>query len=97
MNLIDADRLKAVIEEWYNAYKIGSHSVFRSGKIEALRETIELIDSLQQKQLEVDLEKDIEKICDFNKAQTLVTMTKGGLRAAAYHFYELGLNARKDK
>ena len=47
---IDADKLKARIEEWYNIYKIGQHSPFRNGKVETLRETIELIDSLQQEQ-----------------------------------------------
>ena len=45
---IDADKLKSILKERYNTYKIGQHSPFRSGKVETLRETIELIDSLQQ-------------------------------------------------
>lgn len=57
----------------------------------------EEVEQQEQEQSEVDLEKDIEKICDFNKAQTTVTLTKGGLRAAAYHFYELGLKAGKEE
>ena len=47
---IDAEKLKVLIREWYNAYKLGAHSPFRNGKVEALKETIELIDSLQQEQ-----------------------------------------------
>lgn len=52
---IDADRLRAKIEQWYNTYKIGQHGAFRGGKVEALRETIELIDSLQREHPKVDL------------------------------------------
>lgn len=48
MKYIDADRLRALLETRYNIGKIGQHSPFRNGKTEALRETIELIDSLQQ-------------------------------------------------
>lgn len=50
MKLIDADKLRALLVERYNIYKIGQHSPFRNGKTETLRETIELIDSLQQEQ-----------------------------------------------
>ena len=50
---IDADKLRASLVERYNVLKIGQHSPFRSGKTETLRETIELIDSLQQEQPEV--------------------------------------------
>ena len=51
MKYIDAEKLKSQIREWYNTYKLGQHSPYRNGKAEALRETIELIDSLQQDQL----------------------------------------------
>ena len=47
---IDAEKLKALIREWYNAFKLGAHGLFRNGKVEAFRETIELIESLQQEQ-----------------------------------------------
>lgn len=50
MKYIDAEKLKSMLRERYNAYKIGQHSPFRSGKVETLRETIELINSLQQEQ-----------------------------------------------
>ena len=47
---IDAEKLKSLLRKKYNTYKIGQHSPFRNGKVETLRETIELIDSLQQEQ-----------------------------------------------
>jgi len=47
---IDSEKLIAEIKERYNTYKIGQHSPFRNGKVEALREAIELITSLQQEQ-----------------------------------------------
>ena len=50
MKYIDADKVKSMLRERYNAYKIEQHSPFRSGKVETLRETIELINSLQQEQ-----------------------------------------------
>lgn len=52
MKYIDTENLKSMIRERYNTYKIGQHSPFRNGKVEALREIIELIDSLQQEQPE---------------------------------------------
>ena len=54
MKYIDAEKLKSLLRERYNTYKIGQHSPFRSGKVETLRETIELIDSLQQEWSEED-------------------------------------------
>lgn len=49
---IDAEKLRALLETRYNTLKIGQHSPFRNGKIETLRETIDLINSLQQEQME---------------------------------------------
>ena len=51
---IDAEKLKSLLRKKYNTYKIGQHSPFRNGKVETLRETIELIDSLQQDETQVD-------------------------------------------
>ena len=48
MKYIDAEKLQALLVERYNAFKNGQHSPFRNGKVESLRETIELINSLQQ-------------------------------------------------
>ena len=94
MKYIDADKLIAEIERQMNEC-IGRFGVIHKlPEYRCLKNIHSYIESLQQEQSEVDLEKDIEKICDFNKAQTTVTLTKGGLRAAAYHFYGLGLKAR---
>ena len=97
---IDAEKLKELIDEKWK--ELADKNVKVGGgkydiDIYTYLSVLRLIDSLQQEQTEADLEKDIEKICDFNKAQTTVTLTKRGLRAAAYHFYELGLNARKEE
>lgn len=51
MKYIDAEKLRALLETRYNTLKIGQHSPFRNGKIETLRETIDLINSLQQEQM----------------------------------------------
>ncbi len=54
---------------------------------------IDIIDSLQQEQMEEDLEETMKMICDFNKTQTTVTMTNKALN----HFFELGLKAGKEE
>lgn len=99
---IDADKLRALLVERYNAFQIGQHSPFRNGKVETLRETIELIDSLQQEQPEVDLEKEIYTCFEkYTKDAFGIPIegriTKFEVEEIAHHFYELGLNARKEK
>lgn len=98
---IDAERLTVFVQarrdRHYNHFVKNGVGCIAEYKYDEDVELLDLITSLQQEQTEVDLEKDIEKICDFNKAQTTVTLTKGGLRAAAYHFYELGLKAGKEE
>lgn len=79
---IDADRLRALLEERYNTGKIGQHGPFRNGKTEALRETIELIDSLRQEHPK-DLEEAAEKYADsmglrdFDKVRTISDFKAG--------------------
>ena len=72
-------------------------ATYYQGKRMICSEVLNIISSLQQEQSEVDLEKDIEKLCNFDKSQTTITMTKGAFKIAAHHFYELGLNTRKEK
>ena len=90
---IDADRLKAEIErkihEISHPLKDG-YEVQSIGKIEGLSELLEIIDSLQQDQPEVDLEKEIEMFGTDERP------TKDDLISFARHFYELGLNTRKE-
>lgn len=107
MKYIDAERLKSLIRERYNTYKIGQHSPFRNGKVEALRETIELIDSLQQEQPKIDFEKEIETyfkgwyMDETDQGYILHTPDDhAGLmsvKQVACYFSELGLNAGKEK
>ncbi len=54
---------------------------------------IDIFDSLQQEQMEVDLGEEIKKICDFNKVQTSVTINNKALN----RFYELVLKAGKEE
>ena len=64
----------------------------REGKIQAYNEILSLITSLQQERPEVELEKEIKNY--------LATKCAGddepSVSEIARHFYELGLNARKE-
>lgn len=97
MKYIDAENMKTLIREWYNAYKLGAHSPFRNGKVEALKETIELIDSLQQEQPEVELEKFTEKIKTFQGRykHPVSTSIKGAMAFMARMFYQYPNIARQ--
>lgn len=53
---IDKDIITAEIERRYKIFLIGAHSAFRNGKCEALRETIDFLNTLEVQ--EVDLEKE---------------------------------------
>ncbi len=104
MKYINAEKLIAEIERRIRIKEnLAQHPEMSDMKdslydiIGAYQSLKSFINYLQQEQSEVDLEKDIEKICDFNKAQTTITMTKGAFKIAAHHFYELGLNTRKEE
>ena len=105
MKLIDKDALVAEIERRYETNLIGAHSAFKNGKIEALREVKDLLNTLEVK--EVDLEKAIDDYIythDGRKRMALeldwkccnLTL-KGGdeIIKFAKHFFELGLKAKK--
>ena len=64
----------------------------REGKIQAYNEILSLITSLQQEQPEVELEKEIDVW--YNTMG--IPVTADALKETARHFYELGLNARKE-
>ena len=97
MKYIDAERLKAEVKRIKND---NNHDSFVSGlaylgKEEAIDEFCSLIDSLQQEQLEVDLD---ELINDFllNNSEFLVERdSKVVVQKLARHFYELGTLANK--
>ena len=92
MKYFDADKLIAEIE------RLQCEQGFDTGEAErayqmAIKDILAFIDSLQQEQPEVGLEKEIEMAFDkigypesFNDFNRL-----------ARHFYELGRNARKEE
>lgn len=97
MKYIDAEKLKSLIRERYNTYKIGQHSPFRNGKVETLREAIELIDSLQHEQPEVDLDKFTDKVDAFKaryKHPESISV-KGAMTFMARMFYQYPNVARQ--
>ena len=64
-------------------------------KLRGNEEVLSLIDSLQQEQQEVDLKKEIDRELDTRWKGEYLSTSK--FRESARHFYELGLNARKEK
>lgn len=91
---IDKSVVVAEMERRYEIYLIGSHGAFRNGKIEALRETIDFLNTLEVK--EVDLEKEIERFVkseEFQKACGTIKVTN----LLAKHFFELGVRVQKEK
>lgn len=106
MKYIDADRLKAEIER--EIYEIShplkdGYEVQSIGKIEGLSELLEIIDSLQQEQPEVDLENEINRFLSnatmMNKGEWKgkYPISEMGFGVVARHFFNLGLNARKEE
>ena len=100
MKYIDADRLKAEVKRIKNDYNRDSFvsGLAYLGKEEAIDEFCSLIDSLQQEQPEVDFEKEWDEFEDW--VESYITSdypTYYAPKEIARHFYELGLNARKEE
>lgn len=102
---IDADLLRKDIESWAEAISdnVGD---FSDGVRFALRHFTFLLDSLQQEQPKVDLEKDVRTYCcssfRFNYDELNDSFYSNAFEfddavELACHFYKLGLNARKEK
>ena len=106
---IDADRLRAEINETKN--KIVADALDPDAGIEtvasakykkdALSDVLNLIDSLQQEQPEVDLNKEINRflsnatIMNKGRWKGKYPISEMGFGVVAHHFFNLGLNARK--
>ena len=94
---IDAEKLKAEIERHIKDVKDAEKKFtpnmgFFDAKLSGIYDVLAIIDSLQQEQSEVDLEKEIDK--------TVSECTNGynfDWDRFAHHFYELGLNTRKEE
>lgn len=98
---IDADKLKVEIRKHLiPTVHDRSYDEWEDGKDSGLRTALDIIDSLQQEQPEVDLEEEIDR---FLKSEESTTYENAGSykvavkdpKKIARHFYELGLNARK--
>ncbi len=101
MKYIDAERLNAEIERLYNgeAPKHDQQCDFDDGYFVGIDAISQLIDSLQQGPPEVDLEKEIKDTCrgyrinDYHEQE----LGKHDIENIARHFFNLGLNARKEE
>ena len=99
MKYIDADKLIAEIRELRSESCISESDEYYEI---AKSEIIDIITSLQQEQPEVDLEKEItpslveNMLCEFG-VQSIEDVDSECLADIARHFYELGLNARKEE
>lgn len=104
MKYIDADKLIERLEEMKQAEYENCGGV--NSKTGALQEVQELITSLQQEQPEVDLEKEMDSYFNEHFSPcvdgTLISERTGmeidgnDYDDIARHFYELGLNAKRD-
>ena len=110
MKYIDAERLREELQKPKTELKVGNYYLDNSeqavGYENALIDFELLIDSLQQEQPDVDLDADIEMEWDsFNKhlaeygneSEEVVWLNWYSFNDIARHFYELGLNARKEE
>ena len=98
MKYIDADLLRKEIDKWEEAIE-DDNSNYSNRMRFTLRHFTFLLDSLQQEQSDVDLDKEITKWIDSGD----ITDTRfddyddSDIERTARHFYELGLNARKEE
>lgn len=99
MKYIEAEKLKTEITRLKGQLIRGACAsqteMETNCKDEAYNEVLAIITSLQQEQLEVDLEKELENFArqypmeDSGSYRNLMTLAR--------HFYKLGLNARKEE
>ena len=113
MKYIDAEKLKAEIERLKQDNETSDDKEYAQYEIDvacgyamACEEILSIIASLQQEQPEVDLEKEIHRFFEdcievhevplYGKVKERV-ISVDCYEITAYHFYSLGLNARKDE
>lgn len=98
MKYIDAEKLKAELDKDYQRYSnryMETRAPYTKGLIDAIDLAEQAINSLQQEQPEVDLEKEIEEY--FPEWAFYIEWNYDDMIEVARHFYELGLNARKEE
>lgn len=106
MKYINADKLKTLLDEKWK--ELADKNVKVGGgkwdaEISTYLSVLRLIDSLQQEQPEVDLEKEIQKLDNvyfdldgIAVAETTYYLKVEDLKDIARHFYGLGLKERKE-
>lgn len=100
MKYIDAELLKAKLDEHYRKYQskyMETRNPYTQGLIDALDLAEQIIDSLQQEQQEVDLEEEMRKELRLHYNDDQDVYWWNYLKNSFRHFYELGLNARKEE
>lgn len=102
MKYIDTKRLIAEIERLQKENSFIANHAFNSnmrnfydGEVDCCKQLLSFINSLQQEQPEVDLEKEYKEYVEDDPVFRTFTNRIVGL-AIARHFYELGLNTRKE-
>ena len=102
MKYIDAEKLKAEIQKRIEETKSmkPSFDQFWTGQISAFKGCLSIIDSLQQEQPDVDLEEDTDFINErarmWKDYKERFDGDKIDYNHLIRHFYELGLNTRKE-
>lgn len=99
MKYINTEKLKEHIDEKWK--ELADKNVKVGGgkwdaEISTYLSVLRLINSLQQEQPEIDLEKEYKEYVEDDPVFHTLTNRIVGL-AIARHFYELGLNARKEE
>ena len=102
MKYIDAEKLIAEIERKMKCWEGEGLPKGIDSPYCTLKGVRTFVESLQQEQPEVDLEKEIDAIWNprFNLGwdeHSALSMNHAGFASIARHFYELGLNARKEE
>lgn len=97
---IDADKLKKIVEQAKQRALEGVEvdgDMYCDGRADAFVEVLLEIDSLQQEQPEVDLTEEITNFFSENPIPHEHITDWPLLKNTALHFFNHGLNARKDK
>ena len=95
MKYIDADRLKAEIRKLRGEKPFCDDSSLLA-YLHGLSKIEDFVDSLQQEQPEVDIEKEYTEFVVSDPVYSKLVNDIVG-KSIARHFYELGLNAKEDK
>ena len=96
MKYIDSEKLIAEIENNIAYCQINYSDDYALGFEQSLREVKNFINFLQQEQPEVDLVTEYDEQVDSDAVYGKLANRNAGI-AIARHFYELGLNARKEE